>query len=281
MALSFLILTNLSETAKKATRYAAVLGKPLHVHLALLSLYQPPVLDPDLLTVTAAEAFRSQAETMQELQVAAQDLPAPAEVQVSIGTLHDAVSEAVHRSHPLLLVLGLSAEHNPLEHLLHHQALPVLRATHRPLLLVPEAAPPPCLPSRIVIATDAEPLMLNALSRNLAPLLASWPAHYTVVHVHARREQLAMPGQMALADVRASGLLPPGTPLELYEEHHLAPASGVLQAVADTAADLLILIARPRSFLGRLFHRSITAQVLRRSPVPVLLLPAVAAEMVD
>jgi len=35
-----------------------------------------------------------------------------------------------------------------------------------------------------------------------------------------------------------------------------------------------VLIARPRSFLGELFHCSFTTAVLRHCSVPVLLLPA-------
>jgi nucleotide-binding universal stress UspA family protein len=68
--------------------------------------------------------------------------------------------------------------------------------------------------------------------------------------------------------------VPAATPLELYKAAETTPAPGVLQAVADTQADLLVLIARPRSFWSGLFHRSVTAAVLRRSTVPVLLLPA-------
>ncbi|OGX87310.1 hypothetical protein BEN49_10760 [Hymenobacter coccineus] len=97
-----------------------------------------------------------------------------------------------------------------------------------------------------------------------------------MAHVQAQGEEARgqAPGQLALANVRASGLLPAAAPLELYEEAHLNPATGVLQAITDTQADLLVLVARPRSFLAGLFHRSVTAAVLRHCTVPVLLLPA-------
>ena len=42
----------------------------------------------------------------------------------------------------------------------------------------------------------------------------------------------------------------------------------------NLAWHLTALIARPRSFLSRLFHRSVTAQVLLHSAIPVLVLPA-------
>ena len=44
-----------------------------------------------------------------------------------------------------------------------------------------------------------------------------------------------------------------------------------MQALADTRADLLVLVARPRSLWSELFHRSVTAHMLRHCLVPVLL----------
>ena len=271
----FVVLANLSAVAEQAARYAAVLGMPQQARLELLHLYHDPVLDPELVTVTAAHTFRTQAETAALLRQQAQQLAVPAEVKISVQPLATAVQEGVCQGHPQLLVMGLSAEHTLLDHFLRNQALPVLRATQRPLLLVPAGtAPLPRLPRRVALAVDAEPFRLNEAAEALEPLLASWQAAYTVVHVLVPGEREAYPGQRALSHLRLSGLLPAAQPLELYEEAHVRPAAGVLQAIADTQADLLVLITRPRSFLGRIFHESVTAGVLRHCPVPVLLLPA-------
>ena len=267
------VLANLSAAAEQAARYAAVLAAPQQARLELLHLYHEPLLDPELVTVTVAHSFRTQAETAALLREQAQQLAVPAEVKVSVQPLAAAVQEAVCQGHPQLLVMGLSAEHTLLDHFLHNQALPVLRATHCPLLLVPEGATSLCLPRRIALAVDAEQFRLNEAAEALEPLLASWQAAYTAVHVLAPGEREAYPGQRALSHLRLSGLLPATQPLELYEEAHVRPAAGVLQAITDTQAELLVLIARPRSFLGRIFHESVTAAVLRHSPVPVLLLP--------
>ncbi|TGE17394.1 universal stress protein [Hymenobacter elongatus] len=276
---SIVVLANLSEAAEKTARYAAVLGAPLHAHVALLHCYHDPVLlAPEMAVVTAAQAERNYTETAAEMQNLAQQLSGSTEVMVSVLPMPDAVAEAVQQYQPLLLAMGLSPKHDLLDALLHNQVLPVLRATHQPLLLVPEAAPAAVLPRRVLLALDAEPFSLNAAGNKLVPLLAAWQAAYTVTHVVLHHEAAAPRGRLPLADVRASGLLAPDAPLWLYQEADVAPADGILQALADTQADLLVLIARHRSFLGRLFHHSVTAEVLRRSPVPVLLVPAEAPE---
>ena len=52
------------------------------------------------------------------------------------------------------------------------------------------------------------------------------------------------------------------------------PAEGILTAARAADYDAVVLLARRRSVLGRLFHRSVTARVLLHSKLPVLVLPA-------
>ena len=278
---SIVVLANLSEAAEKATQYAAGLAAPLHAHVTLLHCFASPVLMvPEMAALTAEQTDRDYAELAAGLQALAQRLPAPAEVVLSALPLADAVAEAVLKYQPLLLVMGLSPEPDFLDELLGSPVLPVLRASRYPLLLVPATALAGAVPHRVLLALDVEPYKLSATARKLAPLLATWPAAYFATHVLDGREPLS-PHRLALGEVRASGVIPPTASLQLHQVSELTAVEGILQAVADTQADLVVLIARPRSFLGRRFHHSVTADVLRRSPVPVLLVPAEGAEVSD
>jgi nucleotide-binding universal stress UspA family protein len=273
---SILVLANFAEATEPTARYAAALGAPLHLRLTLLHLEVYPVmLEPELVSTSAEQIVRIESETIAGLQALARRLPGHPEVLESTGFMADDMTEVVLQQHPLLLAMDLSPEPGLLERLLLNQMLPVLRATYLPLLLVPKGAPCVGPPRRVLVAVDGEPFTPNAASRALAPLLASWSAAYTVAHVQAPNEPNEQaPGRLVLGEVRGSGLLPHAATLELYEEANVHPGAGVLQAIADTQADLLVLIARPRSFLGELFHSSVTAAVLRHCTVPVLLLPA-------
>ena len=252
------------------------------LQVALLHCYHDPgLMMPEMTVVTAAQTDRDYAELTAGMQALARRLPDPAEVVVSALPLADAVAEAVQQYQPLLLAMGLSQESDFLDKLLGNQVLPVLRATHYPLLLVPEAAPVPIVPRRVVLALDVEPFHLSAAGQRLGPLLAGWQAAYTVTHVMDGQEPVSPPPRMDLAAVRARGVLPPNALLRLHQELAATAADGILQAQMDNQADLIALIIRPRSFLGRRFHHSVTADVLRSSPVPVLLVPADASDLPD
>ena len=44
------------------------------------------------------------------------------------------------------------------------------------------------------------------------------------------------------------------------------------------ATDAVVVLARQRSFMSDLFHRSVTARLLERCPVPVLVLPTATSK---
>jgi nucleotide-binding universal stress UspA family protein len=278
---SFVVLVNLSPAAEQAARYAAVLGAPLHAQLELVNVYQDPMLSPELAFAPVPYFPQMQTDADEALQALAGRLPAAAEATVLVAPLPDAVQEAIARYHPLLLAMSLSPEQGLVDYLLHNHVLPVLRATHLPLLLVPETGPPPGRPRRVLVAVDGEYFAFGTAALALAPLLASWPAAFSVIHVRPVATEAERPGRLARVSGPLRELLPMAAPLELYDDAGHDPAAGVLRAVAEAQADLLILIARPRSFRGRLFHRSVTGQVLRGCPVPVLLLPAEAPDQPD
>jgi len=263
MTPSILVLANQADAAEPTARCAAALGGELPAHLVLLHLdMYPVILDPEMMMAATEQTTRQEAATMADLHELAQRLPVPANVIEAAGLMGEAVAAVLRQQNPLLLAMGLQAEHNLLDGLLLNQVLPVLRETHRPLLLVPKAAAAAAgPPRRVVLALDGEPFLLNAAALALAPLLASWPAAYTVAHVAtdptptAGSASATSPARRALADARACG---------------------VLQALTDMRADVLVLLVRPRSWLSGLFHRSVTVAVLRHCHVPVLLLSAEA-----
>ena len=164
---SNLVLANLPETAEHPARVAAALGAPLHLMLVLLHLdVYSVMLEPELVVASAEQTARNEAKTVAGLQDLATRLPGLTEVAESAGILSNAVEEAVAHYYPLLLMIGLSPEHDLADHWLHNQVLSVLRAKQRPLLLPATAEAP------MVFLTDRTATIdefANALLTGLSP----------------------------------------------------------------------------------------------------------------
>jgi nucleotide-binding universal stress UspA family protein len=155
-------------------------------------------------------------------------------------------------------------------------ALALLRTTPYPMLVMPEMQTAPPAPRRVLLAVDGEPFSLGAYSGEVRNLLDALPAAITVLHIVSPGRPDNYPDQ-PLEWARRAGLASDMAPLTRHR--HVSaphPAEGILRVAATQDFDLLALVARPHSFLGRLFHHSVTAQVMLNSPIPVLVLPASA-----
>ena len=128
------------------------------------------------------------------------------------------------------------------------------------------------LPRRVMVAADGHSFWLTPPALAIAGLLHKLQPSTSVVHV-APAAHGSSHADMALESVRRTELFGDITGNSLYEVREEAPTDGILQAAAELKVQLIVLLARPHTFLGGLFHRSVTAQVLRHSPVPVLVLP--------
>ncbi|MCC3156681.1 universal stress protein [Hymenobacter sp. 15J16-1T3B] len=268
---ALVVLTDFSPAAARALRYSTQLAQQVGGRLVLLHVYQDPVLEPESAMATVPLVLQSRQEALAELTARARQLTLPADAELSVDTLAATVADAVQRHHPLLLVLGRAHDDSLLERLVRQQVTPVLQEARYPLLLVPEAWAADQPPRRLVVAADDHGFWLTPAALALQGLLAGWHAPTTVVHVGpAHGPSRAAVGFEA---VRRSGLFGPLSDNDLYEVREEAPADGILHAAAELQAELLVVLARPHTFLDGLFHRSVTAQLLRRSPVPVLVLP--------
>jgi nucleotide-binding universal stress UspA family protein len=123
-----------------------------------------------------------------------------------------------------------------------------------------------------MLAADGESFALGEHTHAIRDVLNALQAHLTVVHVTESATRHTT--HKALQSVVRTGLthnLPRVTTSHIC---HTYPAEGIMQAITEQRPDLLVMIARKHRFLEKLFHTSVTAEVLLHSPVPVLVLPA-------
>ncbi len=270
MATSLLVLTDFNPAAHRALAYADSLAGAIDARLVVLHVRRDSVLDPALFT--GQLSHRSQQQVDAALTRAVRDLTAPVVTETAHGQVAAAVADALIRHPSALIVLGRPDEESIPDELISTAALDLLRADPHPMLIVPHNAPTTSPPHRVLLAIDAEPFTLTEFNEVVRHFFSALHARLTVVHVSPTADEAA--ASAAFEAVTQLAFTDDLRQLQTINPINLRAADGILEAAATGKFDLIILIARPRSFLGELFHRSVTAEVLLHSPLPVLVLPA-------
>ena len=269
MTASLLILTDFFQAANHALDYATNLARPLNARLVLLNVRRDSVLDPEHLTGDFSNL--SKEAVALALNSAARSLPVPVVAEVGYGRVEVAVADAVARHHPALIILGRPDHSDLPDELVQTTSLDLLRHSPYPMLVVPHLVASTAPPRRVLLAVDGEPFSLGTHAGSMQQLFTALEAEVTVLHVSAGHHEL---DPAALESVRQTGLLHGLPPAHTRTASNASPARGILQVAQPHDFDLLVVIARERSFLGQLFHHSVTAQLLLDSALPILVLPA-------
>ncbi len=274
MTPSLLILTDFFRAANKAFDYATNLARPLGARLVLLHVRRDSILDPEMFTGELSDL--SKQATAMALSRVTDDLAVPVVTEIGHGRVAFAVADAVSRHHPLLVVLGRPDYSATPDELVQTTALDLLRTALYPMLIVPHTLASSTLPRRVLLAVDGEDFTIGPHAGVMRYLSRTLGVELTVLHV-APDAAADISEDEVMASVRRTGLgvdLP--VPMRFRRVAAARPADGILHAAQAGDTDLVVLLARPRSFWGQLFHQSVTAEVLLHSPVPVLVLPTIA-----
>lgn len=281
---TLVVFVDLSPRSQRAAQLAATLAVAVGGQLLLLYVEAEVTLEPELGQVFVAEQpYRQlQLDAHQALAELARQLPVAPQIEYLAGNLPEVLTTFNRRWHPQLLVLGVAPEHSVFDELLVNPALPALRDTELPLLLVPEnPTHEPALPLHVAFAADGQPFQLRDTSRYLALLLPAWAASSCVVHVAAPDDPAGTGILRAVATVQENGLVGVSKSCGRYQVAHQPPAAGLVQATEDVQADLLVLFTRSRSLLGSTLGWGVASRVARTCPVPLLLLPTLPPPYVE
>lgn len=271
MASPLVVLTDFYAVTNRALSYAAGLAVPLKAELVLLHARHGELLAPT--GVASHHEPNNERATVRALYALADDQPVSTEVDIADNELPEAVHTAVRRHNPLLLVLGHPGGADTPVEIMTSTAMNLLRHVPYPLLLVPAPSWEAFPPRRLLLALDGEPFTLLPHQDVLRQLLRV--ANGTLAVVRVTDDSHAFLGaETVLRTVAANDLTAELPARQLYEVYNQSVVGGVLAEAARQDADLLVVVARRHSLLGSLFHRSVTAQLIERSSIPVLVLPA-------
>ncbi|MGY2133138.1 universal stress protein [Hymenobacter sp. HD11105] len=271
MTAPLLLLTDFSAAADHALIYARAVATQLQAPLVLLHVRRTSLLDRELLTGRLPQ--HTEGEIAVELSRRTAELSVPSTVEVASKDVYEAVADAVQRHQPQLIVLG-RPDYNKPDELVDTTSLDLLRRTPVPLLVVPSTAPPVPNLQRAIIAADNQPFNLTPAAAEVGQrLLTAFNATVNITHVVEPEDDNTC--TVAREQVEKSGLLTGLERVTARGQRHLHPVAGILAAAEESGAGLVVMIARHHSILQRLFYQSVSAQVVRRTLTPaILILPA-------
>ncbi|MGY3091043.1 nucleotide-binding universal stress UspA family protein [Hymenobacter sp. UYAg731] len=272
---NFVVLTDFSLAAERARVYAAALATPLRADLHLIHVFLPQPITTEYGTVLPVLDAQYVPATRRSLQQVANAMPVHATAELLEADWPSAIEQALSEHHPLLLVSGLTATSGYLDEWLSNRALPLVHQTGFPLLLVPEHLPDAAMhpPRRVVLALEADQAFtLEPAATAVVPVLHALECEIIPVTVRPPGAPAGTGAGFAAAQACGLAACLPGN--ELRPVLSELPASGVLQAVQDLHADLLVLLDQGHGWMHKLFSGSVIDHVLRYTKVPVLLLSA-------
>jgi len=265
-----LVLTDFSPVADQALRYAGILAGELKTSILLLHA-QRMRLDAHALTGKYPRRSASEAQVLLADRCAIiESGGVPCHSEVVEGDVAKEFAAAVLRHRAILAVAGKCNTENTPDELVDSITLDLLTRTPCPLLVVPEVYHRFSLPGRVLVAADRDPVVLGASGTMANELLRHWRSAVTVARVEPLGSSEWPEATDTAEMIGRTTLLQGIAYVKPLHYSSLEITEGILCAIHSVRADWVVMLARQRSLLGKLFHRSITTEVVVQSQVPIL-----------
>ncbi len=267
-----LLMTDFSENARNAIRFAiGSFGQG--VQYVLLNSFVVTDTTTSLLPITKVDDLRKKSSEglVNELNLIKSEFPHLKDLRVQliadwgepINALHHIASEIRID----LVIMGTKGASGLQKVFIGTVTASIIRKTPLPVMAIPEGATPGPL-KKIVFASDLNNKN-NAIIHPLARIAIRFDSEVLLLNV-------AKPGGLADGKVERSIEKLNQFLIGVNKSWHSIEArnivAGLDQFCEEEDADLLVVIARQKSFYDRFFNRSISQQMVFQSKLPILVL---------
>lgn len=271
---SILVLTDFSEAALHAARYACVFAdifksKQMILFHALQDI--PAVSNEPIVSVGREEWFEESKRKMEDFQkTVKQFIPATTEVSFSVEEI-DLVKgvEALGRGKQIdLIVMGITGKTSLEKVLIGSNTIRIMRDVRRPLLIVPRNTPVD-KPKKILLASDLREVEEKTNVPALIEVLDTLEAELLVLNV-TEKEQDVPKLKKEITALHET--------LDKYQpEVHYLSDPDIVTTIESFAASnrvgLLVTLRERHSGLSSLFRKSVSKKIVWHIRIPLLVLP--------
>lgn len=273
-----LVPTDFSQAAQYAYCYALRMADRLGASVHLLHVIYPQVDSFDA-PIIATQATKAQIESAKEVIINFKDagiaevkndlrnLPVVQE-SIEVGSAVSVINSIAEKELFPLIIMGTRGEHSTLEKLLGTVASGVVGHAPCPVVVVPETASLKDM-IRVAYATDLQLADPYEIWR-VAKLLAPFHTIMHVVHFGNGNQKGAAPRLEELESFFEDNV--PSLQIQFHQFVQEELTDDINTFADQYNIDLLVMYRTHRSFPERLFHRSQTKKMSKKTKVPLLVM---------
>jgi len=262
-----LLLTDFSNTARNAALYALKMLNDEHVHFTLLNAYDLEFSgSPYIAQLKEEMAYESEKGLKEELSILKRLFPNAVIEPLSVfGSLIDVAQNSLKEKRPDLMVLGCRGESALENFLLGSNAYEVVKSIHSPILVVPKSAKFK-RPDKIVFATDLKDVHHDDIINPLRDILDRYRAALLFVNVLDDD----MINRLDAENKIVSHFPNVNVSFNFVEGHDVA--KGINRFMDENDVEIVTMIRHNVGFFDRIFHPSVTKQMILNPEHPMLIL---------
>jgi len=255
-----LFLTDFSNTARNAALYALKMFADENVNFTLLNAYDLEFSgSPYVMQVKEEMAFESEKGLKQELSILKRVYPEAVISALSMfGSLIDVVHEFIHSNHPDLIVLGCRGESALENFLLGSNAYEVIKNIKAPILVVPKSAQFK-KPEKVVFATDLKDIPVR-------DIVERFNSSLMFVNVlddeYVNRLDAESKIEAHFPNINMSFNFVDGEDV----------SKSINKFMEENDAEMVAMVRHDVGFFDRIFHPSVTKQMVLHPEHPMLIL---------
>ncbi len=269
---NILVLTDFSDNALHALRYAAMLAKTYHAQTLTLfhSFDRFEVSDENGTEEDQEKEYKAKI-TQQLTDLHDQELQGLDGVNMQVlaeeGFLLEKINSFCEASDITLIVVGATGKSGWERHFVGSVTTQLLDAVHYPLLIIPHSAIAEPI-SRVVFASDLKG-PLETTQQQLSPLLEALNAQILVLNVDSKEREFGPETTFEMRD------------LHYYMDHFRSTfyytedadtVDGLERFAVDRNASAIITIHRPSGWLERIFSSGTSEKLALHTSLPLLCL---------
>lgn len=270
---NILILTDFSDSAVNAARYAAVFADRIKTRHIIIYHSTSVPLATDIPLEIASRTIDGPEEVTTKLNRLKDEISSLVSSEITINTRKDermllaAVNILAEQQQLGLVVMGITGKSNLKEILIGSNTTTIARESRIPLLIVPAGAQFEDV-KRVVFACDLKKVSETTPIEAIKTLIAALNAKLLILNVAQNQDHFKQDRIKELADLQR---LWGDEQAEYHYAVHEDLVTGIMDFAINQEAQLVITVPRQYGFFEGFFHRGLTNKLAYHTHLPLLL----------